>query len=440
MFTKATVPSFREGSCQTTVSDDPAPASIEHPVVCLFRASNNRIEGGEAAMKMASDLVRRMPPYLFSDFERKKVELAKKGVDVIDLGIGAPDLPPPSFLIETLKRELDDPRNYTYSPYAGCREYREAVADFYERQYGVKLDPDTEVLALIGSKEGIVHLLQALIDPGDAVLVPNPGYPVYRTAIHLARGTPIDLPLDAARDYAPQFSAITPSTYDRVNIMLLNYPSNPTASLATIDVFIEAVMLAKKHRFLIAHDSAYSLLTFGDAFAPSVLQVDGAKEVAIEFGSLSKSYNMAGCRIGYIVGNKEVIRALSILKSNIDTCQFLAVQKAAAVALRSGDEAAKENNRIYEERMKAMTVALWQIGVPVQPPRATFFLWVPTAVGYSSAQFAARLLDEAGVIVTPGTAFGSAGEGYVRISLAAPKERLLEAVRRWKAIEWEGRP
>ncbi|MGP3561871.1 aminotransferase class I/II-fold pyridoxal phosphate-dependent enzyme [Geobacillus sp. BK01] len=390
-------------------------------------------------MKTASDLVKGMPPYLFSALERKKAELVQKGIDVIDLGIGAPDLPPPPFVIDALKRELDDPRNYTYSPYAGCREYREAVAAFYKQQYGVELDPDTEVLALIGSKEGIVHLLQALIDPGDAVLIPNPGYPVYRTAVHLARGTPLELPLDAAHDYAPQFSAVDPSTYDRINIMLLNYPSNPTASMATVDVFAEAVALANKHQFLIAHDSAYSLLTFGDARAPSVLQVDGAKDVAVEFGSLSKSYNMAGCRIGYIVGNRDVIRALAVLKGNIDTCQFLAVQKAAAAALRGGIEAAKENSRIYEERMKAMTAALWKMGVPVRPPQATFFLWVPTAVGCSAAEFAARLLDEAGVIVTPGTAFGSGGEGYVRVSLAAPLERLLEAAQRWAAIDWEGR-
>jgi LL-diaminopimelate aminotransferase len=388
-------------------------------------------------MNVFSDIVQTMPPYLFSQFQKKKEELIKKGVDVIDLGIGAPDLPPPSFVVEKLKEELNEPTNYTYSPYAGCKEYREAVALFYEREYGVQLDPDAEVLALIGSKEGIVHLLQAMLNPGDMVLIPDPGYPVYRTAVHFARGKSVYLPLDAENGYVPLFSKLSSAIYEKAKIMFLNYPSNPTAATVGMDTFAAAVSLAKKHRIFIAHDSAYSFVTFQGFKAPSILQVSGAKEVAVEFGSLSKSYNMAGCRIGYVVGNKDMIKALSIIKSNTDTCQFLPIQKAAAAALASSHQSVQENNRIYEQRMNMMAGELQALGMQVQRPKATFFLWIPVFEGYSSEQFAAKLLEDAGVIVTPGTAFGPSGEGYVRVSLSAPIERLQQAIERWKQIDWE---
>ena len=388
-------------------------------------------------MNMFSDIVQTMPPYLFSQFQKKKEELIKKGIDVIDLGIGAPDLPPPSFVVEKLKEELNEPTNYTYSPYAGCKEYREAVAHFYEREYGVQLDPDTEVLALIGSKEGIVHLLQAVLNPGEIVLVPDPGYPVYRTAVHFARGKSVYLPLDAENDYVPLFSKLPSTIYENAKIMFLNYPSNPTTATVGMDTFAEAVSLARKHRIFIVHDSAYSFVTFQGFKAPSILQINGAKEVAVEFGSLSKSYNMAGCRIGYIVGNKDMIKALSIIKSNTDTCQFLPIQKAAAAALMSDHKSVQANNRIYEQRMNMMVEALQALGMKVQRPKATFFLWIPIFKEYSSAQFAAKLLEEAGVIVTPGTAFGPSGEGYVRLSLSAPIERLRQAVERLKQVNWE---
>ncbi|NNV06514.1 aminotransferase class I/II-fold pyridoxal phosphate-dependent enzyme [Geobacillus sp. C56-T2] len=388
-------------------------------------------------MTLFSDLVETMPPYLFSRFQRKKEELVKQGVDVIDLGIGAPDLPPPSFVIEVLKKELEVPEHYTYSPYGGCKEYREAVARFYEREYGVVLDPETEVLALIGSKEGIVHLLQAVLKPGELVLVPDPGYPVYRTAVHFARGRSRALPLDAQNGYAPQFAALSPDVYDEAKLMLLNYPSNPTAAVAEIGVFSEAVSLAHRHRLFIAHDAAYSLVTFAGFQSPSILQVDGAKEVAVEFGSLSKSYNMAGCRIGYVVGNRHLIRALSVIKSNIDTCQFIPIQKAAAAALTNGQAFAKANSLVYEARMNRMVEGLRELGLNVQRPKATFFLWVPVPTGYSSESFATQLLDDAGIIVTPGTAFGPAGEGYIRVSLSAPIERLEQALERWKRVNGE---
>ncbi|OPX01139.1 LL-diaminopimelate aminotransferase [Geobacillus sp. LEMMY01] len=383
-----------------------------------------------------SDIVQTMPPYLFSRFQKKKEELLQRGVDVIDLGIGAPDLPPPSFVIEALKEALDAPEHYTYSPYGGCREYREAVARFYEREYGVKLDPETEVLALIGSKEGIVHLLQAVLNPGELALVPDPGYPVYRTAVHFARGQSLSLPLDAQHGYAPRFDALPSSVYNQAKIMFLNYPSNPTAAAVDLDVFAKAVSLARQHRMFIAHDAAYSFVTFAGFQAPSILQVDGAKEVAVEFGSLSKSYNMAGCRIGYVVGNRDMIRALSVIKSNTDTCQFIPIQKAAVAALMNGRTFIRENSRIYEQRMNMMAERLRELGIDVQRPKATFFLWIQVYDGYSSERFAAKLLEEAGVIVTPGTAFGPAGEGYVRVSLSAPMERLQQAVERWKQVDW----
>ncbi|EGL83804.1 aminotransferase class I and II [Caldalkalibacillus thermarum TA2.A1] len=383
---------------------------------------------------MISHRVRQLPPYLLSVLQEKKERLLKQGVDVIDLGIGAPDLPTPGFIVDKLMEELAEPQNFKYSPYKGLREFREAVADFYEQEYGVKLDPDTEVLTLIGSKEGIAHLLPAVIDPGEVVLVPDPGYPVYRTAAYLAGGECVSLPLDQANSYRPQFSKLDKEKLNRAKLMFLNYPSNPTAAVAGLDVFREAVAFAQAHQLAIAHDSAYALVTFGGYQAPSIMQAEGAKEVAVEFGSLSKSFNMTGWRIGYVVGNREIIQALAVIKSNTDTSQFIPIQKAAALALRSDRTVVKENNAIYEARMEEMLSALKEAGIQAAKPRATFFIWAQVPEGFTSAEFATRLLEEAGIVVMPGHAFGPRGEGFFRLSLSVPTERLREAARRIRQL------
>lgn len=387
-------------------------------------------------MGFVSDKVKSLPPYLFAAFQTKKKQLEAQGVDVIDLGIGAPDLPTPDFVIDKLVEQVRIPANHRYSTYSGSQEFKEAVAKFYKRRYNVDLDPQTEVLALIGSKEGIAHLIQATVNPGDAVLVPNPGYPVYRTAVHLAGGISVDLPLDTENGYVPLYEDVSEHELQSAKLMLLNYPSNPTAATATLNTYLETVAVAEENNIMLVNDAAYDLVTFGAYKAPSVLQVPGAKNHAVEFGSLSKSYNMTGWRIGYVVGNKKLVEALATLKSNIDTCQFLPIQQAAAAALRSDHVTVAANNDIYQQRMEKLYAALIEIGIQAEKPKGTIFLWarVPIELGYTSLTFANKLLEEAGVIVTPGSAFGSRGEGFIRIALTVPMERLDEVIRRFKKL------
>lgn len=381
-----------------------------------------------------ADRVKSLPAYVFSEFQRKKAELEKEGVDVIDLGIGAPDLPTPDFVYERLVLEAKNPDNHRYSPYSGCSEFKEAVAEFYKKQYAVDLDPDTEVLALIGSKEGIVNLFQAVLNPGDAVFVPDPGYPVYQKGVILAGGESILLPLNEEKGYIPEFGRISKRNKQRAKLLMLNYPSNPLGATVELNTFREAATFSKNNKILLASDAAYNLITFDGYKAPSVLQVPDAKDYAVEFGSLSKSFNMAGWRIGYVVGNKHVIQALATLKSNIDSSQFLAVQKAAATALKSDLSAVKEHNAIYQERMEKLYTALNELGISTEKTRGTIFLWAKVPTGFTANSFANKLLEEAGVIVTPGTAFGPSGEGYIRIALTVSKERLDEVVRRFREL------
>lgn len=381
-----------------------------------------------------SNRVKNLPPYIFSEFQRKKAELERKGVDVIDLGIGAPDLPTPDFIYDRLVKEARNPANHRYSPYSGCSEFKEAVAAFYQKQYGVKLDPETEILTLIGSKEGIANLMQALINPGDAVLVPNPGYPVYQKAVLLAGGETLLLPLDEKKGYVPDFGQVSEKEGKRAKLMLLNYPSNPTGATVELDTLQEAAAFAENNNICVVNDAAYDLVTFDDYKSPSVLQVPNARNYAVELGSLSKSFNMTGWRIGYIAGNKQVIKALATLKSNIDSSQFLPVQLAAATALQSDLSAVRENNEIYKERMEIVYNALNELGIATKKVRGTIFLWAKVPAGFSSSSFAEKLLEEAGVIVTPGTAFGSSGEGYIRIALTVSKARLEEVINRLRKL------
>lgn len=380
--------------------------------------------------------VKSLPQYIFSEFNKKKLELQKQGIDIIDLGIGAPDLPTPPFVLKTLFDEVQNPENHRYSPYQGIREFREAVSQFYKTRYNVDLDPEKEVLMLIGSKEGIYHFIHTVIDQGDGVLLPNPGYPVYRIATQLAGGKIFDLPLTAENNFIPDLSTLSTEQVSQSKLMLLNFPANPTAATVDSEFFAETIHFAKNNNLIVANDAAYDLVTFQDYIAPSLLQVPGAKDVAIEFGSLSKSFNMTGWRIGYAVGNSELIQALARLKSNIDTAQFIPIQKAASVALTGDFSTVQQNNREFAARMELMYRILVETGFELKKPRGTFYLWVKVPEGYSSLEFAGKLMEEAGIIVTPGNAFGSYGEGYFRIALTVAQERLLEAGKRLKNLSF----
>lgn len=383
-------------------------------------------------MHYRSNRVGQIPPYMFAELNKKKAAMIKAGVDVIDLGIGDPDLPTPEHIVEKLIEEVRRPENLKYPSFIGCAEFRQAVADFYKRQFDVDLDPETEVLTLIGSKEGIAHVIPTLIDPGDFVLLPDPCYPPYRMATYLANGQIYDMPLKKENNFEPQFEDIPEEIMNRAKVMFLNYPGNPTTATVELEFFQRAVSFARNHQIPIVHDSAYNMVTFDGYKAPSILQAEGAKEVAVEFGSLSKTYNMTGWRIGYVVGNKEIIKSLSVYKSNTDTGQFTPIQKAAAFALNSDQSCIAKHNGIYRDRMTAMVDGLKSIGVHVDPPKGSFFIWAPVPDGYSSSQFVTNVLEQTGVILTPGNAFGSSGEGYFRVSLSVQNERLFEAIERIK--------
>ena len=369
-----------------------------------------------------------LPPYLFAELDKKLAAKRAQGVDVISLGVGDPDRPTPEHVLRAMQEAVADPATHRYPSYYGSLEFRRAVAAWYLRRFGVELDPEGEILALIGSKEGLGHLSFAFIDPGDEALVPDPGYPVYGISTLLAGGIAMSLPMPAEGGFLPDFqdTAVTP----RTKLLWLNFPSNPTAAVADRAMLEEAVAFAREHRLLLAHDAAYSEITFDGYVAPSVLQVPGAKDVALEFGSLSKHYNMTGWRIGYCVGSSDAIRALSIVKTNLDSGQFTAVQRAAIAALEGPQDHLDELRATYQRRRDLVVDTLNGIGWDLKPPLGSVYVWVPTPEERTSADFADLLLDEAGVFVAPGTGYGPNGEGYIRISLTVPDERLAAAMDR----------
>jgi LL-diaminopimelate aminotransferase len=371
-----------------------------------------------------------IPPYLFAEIDRRIAEKRAAGVDVISFGIGDPDLPTPEFIVEELARAAHDPSTHQYPSYFGLPAFREAVADFYRRRFGVTLDPATQVLPLIGSKEGLAHLPWAFVDPGETALVPEPGYPVYEVATILAGGEPVHLPLGAERGWFPDFAAVGRAAADRAKILWLNYPSNPTAAVATLDQFEQAVRFAADHDLLLAHDNAYSEITFDGFVAPSVLEVPGAVEVAVEFGSLSKIFNMTGWRIGWVVGNPVAIEALGRVKTNIDSGIFNAVQRAGLAALRSDMPHLPGLVATYQRRRDRIMEVFNEAGWKVEAPKGALYVWLPTPPGESSVRFTQRLLDDAGVVVAPGSGYGPSGEGYVRLSLTIPDARLEEGCER----------
>ncbi len=381
-----------------------------------------------------AERLKKLPPYLFKELDRKRDEAISKGVDVIDLGVGDPDLPTPEPVVEEMKRAVQDSKNHRYPSYVGMIEFRKAVAEWYKNRFGVSLDPENEVLSLIGSKEGIAHFPLAFVNPGDIVLVPTPAYPVYNISTIFAGGTSFFMPLLEENHFLPDLSSIPTQIAEKAKIMFINYPNNPTSAVADKDFFKEVVEFAKKYGIIVCHDAAYTEISFDGYVPPSILEVDGAKDVAVEFHSLSKTYNMTGWRIGFAVGNAELISALGAVKSNIDSGVFQAVQIAAIRALRLDRSWIKETVDIYKKRRNLLVEALNNIGLKVKPPKATFYLWIKVPEGYSSEGFASKLLDEAGIVVTPGNGFGEPGEGYIRISLTQKDERLKEAVDRIKRI------
>lgn len=379
--------------------------------------------------------LKELPPYVFAEIEAKKKEVEERGVEVIDLGRGDPDLPTPPHIVGRLKEALKAPGFSRYPSYVGVSEFRRAAARWYKKRFGVSLDPDTEVVTLIGSKEGISHAPLAYIDQGDIALVSDPRFPIFYTSILFAKGQPYPMPLLEENDFLPDLGAIPQDVAEKAKLLSINYPNNPTAGVATREFFKEVVDFAKKHKIIVMQDLAYSEIYYDDYYVPSIFEVDGAKDVAIEFNSLSKTYNMAGWRLGFVVGNAELLRYLTVVKTNIDTGVFEPIQMAGVEAL-DGDQSAVEDLRtIYQRRRDILVEGLLKAGIDVKIPKATFYLWVRVPSGYTSASFADLLLDRAGIVVTPGHGFGDHGEGYVRLSCTVPEEDLQEAAKRLVTIK-----
>jgi LL-diaminopimelate aminotransferase len=369
-----------------------------------------------------------LPPYLFAEIDRKIAAKRAAGVDVISFGVGDPDSPTPAHVVDAMREAAADRSTHQYPSYFGLPEFRRSIAAWYGRRFGVTLDPDTEVLPLIGSKDGLAHLPFAYVDPGDVTLVPDPGYPVYQIATHLAGGTGVPFALAAERGFIPDWTTVT--VPKKTKIVWLNYPSNPTAAVATLDDLAAAVDFARANELLLAYDNAYSEITFDGFVAPSVLQVPGAKDVAVEFHSLSKTYNMTGWRCGWVVGSPVVIEALGRVKTNIDSGIFNAVQRAGIAALDGPQDFLNDLRELYRQRRDLVVKTFNEMGWSLEAPRGSIYVWLPVAGGHDSASFATLLLDEAGVVVPPGRGYGEAGEGFFRISLTVTDERLEEGLER----------
>lgn len=381
-----------------------------------------------------ADRVRNLPPYLFAAIDKLKQDALRRGVDVVDLSIGDPDIPTPAHIVDAMKRAVEKPEHHRYPSYEGMLSFREAVADWYAKRFGVALDPQSEVISLIGSKEGIGHLPLAFVNPGDVVLVPSPGYPVYPVGTLFAGGESHLMPLQEERGFLPRFDLIPEKALKKATLMFLNYPNNPTAAVAPRSFFEEAIALAKRNNIIVCHDAAYSEVYYDGRKTMSFLEVDGAKDVGIEMHSLSKTFNMTGWRIGFAVGNRNVIAGLGKVKTNLDSGVFQAIQEAAIVALRTEESLLDGIRRTYEERRDVLCNGLTGIGMSVQKPQATFYVWTRVPSGFDSMSFVMRLLEGAGVLGTPGVGFGAPGEGYIRFALTQPVSRIQEAVERMRKI------
>lgn len=375
-----------------------------------------------------------LPSYVFAELGRRILQMKAQGRDVIRLDIGSPDLPAPNSVVSALERSLRDPSHHGYGGYYGTPELRQAMAIYYERRFGVQVSPDREVAPLIGSKEGIANIALAFVDPGESVLVPDPGYPTYSMGTILAGGVPVRMPLRQENDFLPDLEAIPHEIARSAKIMWLNYPNNPTGAVAPLRFLEQAVAFARRYSLLICHDNPYCDVVFDDYTAPSILQVPGAMEVAVEFNSLSKTYNMAGWRVGMAVGNAVAVEALARTKTNIDSGIFIPIQDAAVEALTGDQSWLADRNRIYRERRDLILATLRDMGIQASTSKASLYIWARVPADYSSTDFAARLLEDAAVSVTPGDAFGCFGEGFVRISLGMDTERIRAAMERLKQL------
>ncbi len=378
-----------------------------------------------------AERIKKLPPYLFAEIDRLKEDVRKKGVDIIDLGVGDPDIPTPKEIVLAAKEALEDAKNHQYPSYVGMLEFRKAVADWYKSRFDVDINPQNEVVSLIGSKEGIAHFPLAFINPGDFALVPSPGYPVYPVSVMFASGEAYYMPLKEENSFLPVLEDIPEDVLRKTKLMFIGYPNNPTSAVAEEDFYKDVIKLAKKYDFVVASDNAYSEICYDNYKPISFLEVEGAKEVGIEFHSLSKTFNMTGWRIGFAVGNRDVVNALGKVKTNIDSGIFQAIQVAGTYALNNAEKLNRPIRAVFQDRKDKMSDALKKAGFEFKEPKATFYFWVKTPKGYSSSEFTKKLLEEKGIVVTPGNGFGAAGEGYFRISITNP--RIEEAVLRIKS-------
>lgn len=378
-----------------------------------------------------------LPPYLFVEIDRRKRQALQEGKDVIDFGIGDPDQPTPDLIVDRLAETIRDPASHHYGSSAGSIDFRKTVSAYFHNRFNIDLDPQTEVASLIGTKEGIAHLPLAIINPADVVLIPDPGYPVYTSGTVFAGGECITMPLCEANSWLPVFSEIPNEICQRAKLMFLNYPNNPTSACASLSFYEQAIEFAREHHILIAQDAAYEEVYF-DEPPPSILQVEGAKDVCVEFHSLSKTFNMTGWRIGFVAGHAGVLAALTKVKNNIDSGSFPAIEQAAITAIQNIEHPEVSHQRaIYRRRRDFLIAGLQQAGWSVHAPEATFYVWAKCPAGYDSMSVASRLLDEACVVVIPGVGFGTCGEGYIRFALTVDEYKTKEAVQRMAGMSWK---
>jgi LL-diaminopimelate aminotransferase len=383
-------------------------------------------------MPHPASVLSQLPPYLFAQIDEKIATAKAQGVDIISLGIGDPDLATPSLIVEAMQKAVADPATHNYPPYQGTQAFREAAARWMQNRFGVSVNPDSETLALIGSKEGLAHMILSYVDPGDVVLCPSPGYPVYHNWTTLMRGEPVTLPLLAQNHFLPNLDAIPEDVAKRAKLLFLNYPNNPTGAIADTRFIQECVDFCRTHDILLCHDNAYSEMTFDNYRAPSFLSVPGAKDVCVEFFSLSKMFNMTGWRVGFAVGNAAGIKTLGTIKNNTDSGVFKAIQEAAIVGLDHCEALTKDINAIYGKRRDIFVEGLNALGWQFPPNVATFYLWVPVPSGWSSVAFVNFLLETCGIVVPPGTGYGPMGEGFFRVALTVPDDRLHQALQRMR--------
>ncbi len=383
-----------------------------------------------------AERIEKLPVYLFAQIDKAKREAIAKGVDIIDFGVGDPDLPTPNHIIEALYKAAQDPKNHRYPTYEGMLKFREAVASWYKKRFHIELNPEREVLTLIGAKEGIGHIPLAFINEGDIALIPDPGYPVYRAGVTFAGGIPHTMPLLKENNFLPDLDKIDRKIAKKAKLMFINYPNNPISAVADKDFFKKVVEFAKENNVIVCHDATYSELGY-DGYQPhSFLEVEGAKEVGIEFHSLSKTYNMTGWRIGMACGNSDILAGLGSIKTNIDSGVFGAIQYAGIEALTGPQDCIAQNVATYKERRNILVNGLNKLGWDVPLPKVAFYVWIPVPEKYTSAKLCETLLEKCGIVMTPGNGFGKSGEGYIRAALTVDKSRIEEAIKRIGSLKF----